>query len=378
MRVLLSTYGSRGDVEPIVALAVRLQALGAEVRICAPSDREFVDLLARAKVPMIPFAKSWRSWATEASTAEESVPSVDDYVAGYIAATYATLADAARGTDMLLASGMLHFIAQSAAEKAGIPHRFAVFCPSVLEPQGWQNLVSAPINAHRASIALPPIQDAREFLFTSNPWLAADPTLSPPVEEDVLGVVRSHAWTLPDERPLPDDLVDFLDAGTLPVYVGFGSMRVSSESARIAIEAIRKLGHRVLIGRGWAVLSLVDDQGDCFAIGEVNQQALFTRVAATIHHGGAGTTTTAARAGVPQVIVPQAADQPYWADQVTRLHIGVAHAGPNPTVESLTAALRVALSPDAAASATRVATLVRTDGANEAAKRVLALKQPDP
>jgi vancomycin aglycone glucosyltransferase len=83
--------------------------------------------------------------------------------------------------------------------------------------------------------------------------------------------------------------VAFLDAGTPPVYVGFGSMpmRASKDAARVAIEAIRAQGRRALVSHGWADLALIDDQDDCFAVGEVNHQALFGRVAAVVHHGGA-------------------------------------------------------------------------------------------
>lgn len=112
---------------------------------------------------------------------------------------------------------------------------------------------------------------------------------------------------------------------------------------RGAVEAIRAQGRRVLVNRGWADLALTDDQDDCFAVGEVNQQALFGRVAAVVHHGGAGTTTTATRAGALQVVVPQIVDQPYWAGRVAGLGIGTAHDGPTPTTESLSAALKTAL-----------------------------------
>jgi hypothetical protein len=79
-------------------------------------------------------------------------------------------------------------------------------------------------------------------------------------------------------------LVAFLDAGTPPVYVGFGSMpmRASKDAARVAIEAIRAQGRRALLSHGWADLALIDDQDDCFAVGEVNHQALFGRVAAVV------------------------------------------------------------------------------------------------
>jgi vancomycin aglycone glucosyltransferase len=157
------------------------------------------------------------------------------------------------------------------------------------------------------------------------------------------------------------------DAGTPPVYVGFGSMRAPKDIARVAIEAIRAQGRRALLSCGWADLALIDDRDDCFAVGEVNQQALFARVAAVVHHGGAGTTTTVTRAGAPQVVIPQWADQPYWAGRVADLGIGTAPNGPAPTTESLSAALRTALTPETCARATAVASTIRTDGATVAA-----------
>jgi len=156
-----------------------------------------------------------------------------------------------------------------------------------------------------------------------------------------------------------------------PVYVGFGSMRTSTDIARVAIEAIRAQGRRALLSQGWADLALIDDRDDCFAVGEVNQQALFGRVAAVVHHGGAGTTTAAARTGAPQVVVPQGKDQLYWADRVAHLGIGTAHAGPIPTIESLSAALTTALTPEVSGRATAVAGAIRTDWATVAATLLL-------
>jgi vancomycin aglycone glucosyltransferase len=151
------------------------------------------------------------------------------------------------------------------------------------------------------------------------------------------------------------------------VYVGFGSMRAPKDISRVAIEAIRAQGRRALVARGWADLASIDDAGDCFTVGEVNQQALFGRVAAVVHHGGAGTTTAAARAGAPQVVIPQMADQPYWAGRAADLGIGTAHDGPTPTTESLSAALGTALAPQTRARATAVAGTIRPDGATVAA-----------
>jgi vancomycin aglycone glucosyltransferase len=372
MRVLLSTYGSRGDVEPMAALGVELQASGAEVRMCAPPDEEFAELLARAGVPLVPFTRPWRSWDRPPSTAEER----SRRVAGFIAAQYDTLAAAAEGCDVLLAAAMSHFVARSVAGKVAIPHRYAIFCPTVLDGlsgQSWNALFREPINSHRTSIGLPPVDDTGEFMFTGRPWLAADPALGPWPDRADLDVDQTGAWLRPDTRPLPAELVAFLDAGPAPVYVGFGSMRhVPADIAEVAVAAVRAQGRRVLVGHGWANLAPIDDRDDCFAVGEVNQQELFRRTAAVVHHGGAGTTTTAARAGAPQVVVPQAGgDQPYWAARVAELGVGAAHDGPAPTVESLSAALSTALNPPARTKAAALAAAIRTDGAAVAANLLL-------
>ena len=371
MRVLLSTYGSRGDVEPMVALAVRLQELGAEVRCCAPPDEEFRELLTRGGVPLVPFPRPWRSWQRPPSAEERR-----RRVADFISAQYATVADAAAGCDVIVATAMSQFVGPSVAEKLGIPYRYVLFCPDVLDGldgKGFDELFGEPVNAQRATIGLPPVGDVGRFMFTARPLLAADPILGPWLGHAGFDVMQTGAWILPDERPLPAELLRFLDGGEPPVYVGFGSMRtVDGDTARAAIEAIRAQDRRVLVGRGWAGLGLVDDRDDCFVTGDVNQQELFTRVATVMHHGGAGTTTTAARAGAPQVVVPQGGDQVYWGGRVAALGIGATHDGPVPSGASLSTALTTALSPCTRARATAIAAEVGTGGAMRAAQLVLA------
>jgi vancomycin aglycone glucosyltransferase len=146
------------------------------------------------------------------------------------------------------------------------------------------------------------------------------------------------------------------------------AMHTAEDPARTAIEAVRAQGRRVVVAQGWANLALIDDRDDCFDVGEVNQQAVFTRVAAVVHHGGAGTTTAAARAGAPQVMVPQVADQPYWASRVSELGIGAAHDGPIPITGSLLAPLRTALAPETRKRAAAIAKAIRSDGAVVAAE----------
>jgi vancomycin aglycone glucosyltransferase len=227
-----------------------------------------------------------------------------------------------------------------------------------------------PLNDRRSAIGLSPVEDIFTFGYTDHPWLAADAVLAPLQPTD-LDAVQTGAWIVPDERPLAAELEAFVDAGSPPVYVGFGSLRAPADAVRVAVEAVRAHGRRVILSRGWGDLILPDDREDCFTIGEVNQQVLFGRVAAVIHHGGAGTTHVAARAGAPQVVVPQIADQPYYADRVAELGIGVAHHGPTPTFDSLSAALGTALAPGTRARATAAAGTIRSDGTKAAAELLL-------
>jgi vancomycin aglycone glucosyltransferase len=242
-----------------------------------------------------------------------------------------------------------------------------------LDAHNANALFGATLNRHRASIGLLPVDSVRDYALTERPWLAADPTLARWQESTNLDVVQTGAWLVADTRPLPTDLLAFLEGGTPPVYVGFGSMplRVTEDIARVAIEAIRAQGRRAVVSRGWAELALIDDRDDCFAVGEVNHQALFLRVAAVVHHGGAGTTTTAARAGAPQVVVPQGVDQLYWAGRVVDLGIGTAYDARTATVESLSAALGLILARKTRARAGALARLIRTDGATRAATLLL-------
>jgi vancomycin aglycone glucosyltransferase len=395
MRVLLSSWGSRGDVEPVAGFALQLRALGAEVRVCAPPD--FEGLMDRVGVTFVPAGQSVR---TAVHGPKPLSPADAPRVAAeLVAAQFNTVAAAAEGCDALVATGLMPAGVRSIAEKWGAhyvlvslhpgplpsPHQVPLprpgrpFPPDEtdtrvlwdIDAERVNALYREPLNAHRAAIGLPPVENVRDHVFTHRPWLAADPTLAPWPGSPDLDVVQTGAWILPDDRPLPADLLAFLDAGTPPVYVSMGSVRAPEDVARVAIEAIRAQGRRVVIGRGWANLDLIDDRDDCFVVGEVNHQALFPRVAAVVHHGGAGTTTTAAKAGAAQVVVPQIADQPYWAGRVADLGIGTAHDGPTPTIESLSAALEKALAAETRARATALAGTIRTDGATVAAKLLL-------
>ena len=257
MRVLLSTWGSRGDVEPMAGLAVQLREHGAEVRVCAPPD--FADQLARIDVPMVAAGQSVR--ALVHGTKPSSAADAPRVAAELVASQFDTVAAAAEGCDAFVATGLMPAGQRSIAEILGIHYVCVTFTPRVLpsphhsplprpgrpfppdatdnrvlwdvDAERVQALYGAPLNAHRASIGLPPVDNVRDHVFTDQPWLAADPTLSPWPGSPDLDVVQTGAWILPDERPLPAELEAFLDAGASPVYVGFSSVRAPDDAARV-------------------------------------------------------------------------------------------------------------------------------------------------
>jgi vancomycin aglycone glucosyltransferase len=374
-------------------LALELRAQGADVRLCAPPD--FAERVGEVGVPFVTMGFAVRDLVA-------SRPEPAQVAAALVAQHFEVIGEAARDCDVVVATGLMPAGVRSVAEHLGIgyvlamPHSVSIpslhtrpgprpgkpFPPGETDPRVlWRidaervdAMYREPLNTHRAALGLPPVDNVRDHVFTHRPWLAADPVLWP-FDGDALGfdVVRTGAWIMPDDRALPADLLEFLDAGDPPVYVGFGSMQMAGapDAAAVAVEAVRARGRRVLISRGWADLAPVDEKDDCFAVGEANHRELFGRVAAVVHHGGAGTTTTAALAGAPQVVVPQIVDQPRWARRVAELGIGAAHDGPTPTVDSLSAALGTALREDTAARAREVSATIRTDGTAVAARMLL-------
>ncbi|MCX4091853.1 glycosyltransferase [Nocardia sp. alder85J] len=389
MRTVLSTVGSRGEVQPMLALATRLRDHDHRIRVCAPPDfRQFVERAGFEFVPLGPELRPILGAAGRPS-AEALRRTIPDTVAGQ----FETLEQATADADLLVGCGALQIAAPSIAEMRRIPYTFACYCPITLpspqhapipmpgppadatadnrtrwtrDARRWNEIWRTPLDSQRAARGLAPVPNVRDHVLTARPLLAADPLLGPWPAPSELAVTATGAWILPDDTPLPAELLRFLDAGEPPVFLGFGSTIGTRADGHTLAAAVRALGRRAVVSRGWADLGAADDP-DTLLIGEVNQQALFTRVAAVLHHGGAGTTTTAARAGAPQVVVPHTYDQPYWAQRVQDLGIGVAHPA-EPTVESLTAALAHALSPTITARARTLAPQIHTDGAEIAAR----------
>ena len=399
MRILLSTIGSRGDVQPLVALALQLKALGQDVHMCAPPDfRAWIEGLG---IPVTPIGPELRSTGkANPMSARPTAEQIHQMMEGTVATQFETITVAAQGCDMIIGATALQIAAPSIAEKMGIPYFFAAYCPAVLpsphhappvlsmqgdkpvtmtdyselwekDAQRWNLHWRDILNSHRTKLGLSAVSDVRSYILTTQPWLASDPTLGPWPDPADQSVFQSGAWILPDDHPLSPELDVFLDAGEPPIYFGFGSNSAPTDLSRVMIESARALARRAILLRGWADLTLVDNETDCIAIGEVNHQALFKRVAAIVHHGGAGTTHAAARGGAPQVLIPQHYDQHYWAGRVEELGIGIAHTTSTPTADSLTSALEQALQPDGIANAQAIAATMRNDGTRVAAQRLI-------
>jgi vancomycin aglycone glucosyltransferase len=370
MKILLSSIGSRGDVQPLLALALELRTLGHDSRLCvAPNFREWVESFGLAYIPIGPDLKKLTGGAAPSAPPKPSTEQLRQLAIHTVRAQFPVLSDAARGCDLVVAAGALQIATRSVTEALNIPYVFAAYCPAVLpspdhpppkmgkhysqsltasgnlalwadEEQSWNDLFRTTLNEERAKAGLASIDNIQHHIFTDHPWLAADPVIAAAGTTTNLNIVQTGAWLMPGQSALPDHVERFLASGAPPVYFGFGSMRAAADTSSVLIEAARVLGLRSIISQGRGNLVPIDAGADCLAIDEVSHDKLFPRLAAVVHHGGAGTTTAAARAGRGQVIIAHLYDQYYWAQRVQKLGIGV--SGPtreNLTVDSVVAAL---------------------------------------
>src|SRR5688500_17679965 len=146
MRVLLSTIGSRGDVQPLVALASQLRALGQEVRLCVPPDfRDWIESLGMPVIPIGPEVRAFAAARPPAMAAPPSAESMRQIIEATVATQFETITAAAQGCDTIVAATALQVAARSVAERMGIRYVFAAYCPTVLP------------SPHHAPPPLPPV-----------------------------------------------------------------------------------------------------------------------------------------------------------------------------------------------------------------------------
>lgn len=353
MRILIAAMGSRGDVQPALALAVALGNAGHEVRVSAPPDfaawagqlgLEFASAGINMQETLQQYAD--RMGGNPLALARAIREILMQHVPEMMERTIA----ASKGVDVIVSANQ--FLARTAAEVFAVPFFGVIYTPTLIRSSshppliarwqsapGWINRLLwrvtdhvasrtfvEPINIERVKRGLARVQSFERHIFGGVPYmLACDAVLAPaPPDWSHLDVTTTGPWYYDDPSPLDENVSAFLAAGPPPVYVGFGSMVTEDAAAatRAIVAGAGASGRRVLLSKGWAGLGDGAPSDRVMVVnGPLPHAKLFPRVAAVVHHGGSGTTSAALRAGVPQVIVPHFLDQYYFAHRLKALGI---------------------------------------------------------
>ena len=366
LRGLLCTYGTRGDVEPFLALAQRLKSSGVDVTLA--TSKRYQDWIEQAGITCFPMSDAplalidspdgkmmleggvsvFKRMAAGMRLAKKSAPLTEQMIADSWDAAQACSPD-------FIVFHSKQFGAPHIAEKLGIPAFLGLLQPMivptrefpamglpVLSLPGYNRLtytlVSKGFAAQRKSVnqfrenslGLPPVRSSGQVLFPqgrgSIPILhAISPSVLKRPDDWPDHAHITGYWSLRKDTDFspPESLTRFLEAGPPPVFVGFGSMTSSDpeQLADIVTGALKQAGVRGIIGSGWADLK-IETSDEVIAIGPTAYDWLFPKMSAVVHHGGAGTTAEGFRAGVPCVICPFFGDQPGWARLSEELGVG--------------------------------------------------------
>jgi sterol 3beta-glucosyltransferase len=365
LRIAIPITGSRGDVQPFVALGMGLQASGHEV--CLATHADFRDLIHSRGLEFFPIEDGARA-LHETETGQRMFHSGSNPF--LFMREYARLREplmrelvhgcwqACRDADLILIPTTALLLGLTAAEKLGLPMvlaslqptlptRFLASCllprfPAWLPMGGLYNLLShylvaecfwqlqreAVNRARKQVLGLPPLPmwGLSPRVFWETPSLHGySPTVIPKPPDWSEKHRLTGFWFLEtgkDWQPAAD-LVHFLEAGPPPVCVGFGSMPNPNvrETTEMVVRALAKAGQRGILLTGWSGLGEVGTSDDVFVIDSVPHDWLFPYTTAVVHHGGAGTAAAALRAGVPSVVVPFMGDQPFWGRRLFELGV---------------------------------------------------------
>jgi sterol 3beta-glucosyltransferase len=363
MRIAIIAMGSRGDVQPYISLGKGLKAAGHSVRLL--THENFEQLVnsyglefwpARGNVQEVMESPKLRELlekgnflAITAYTSKIAQKAAIDWAEDGLAAC--------QSMDLLVAGVGGMFVALALAEKLKLPLLQAYIFPftptkafpAILLPPFvakfggfvnrlshhlfrqvmWQGARKGDRLARKQVLGLPPApflglynsaqMQRYPVLYGFSPSILAKPA-------DWKNTCITGYWFLDeaDGWTPPVALLDFLDRGTPPIYIGFGSMgsRNPEQTADLVLQAITMTGQRAILQSGWGGLSKTDLPDTVFIVDSISHSWLFPRVAAVVHHGGAGTTSAGLRAGVPTIIIPFFGDQPFWGRRVSELGVG--------------------------------------------------------
>lgn len=351
-RIVLATNGSAGDVYPFILLGAALRARGHDVVLAAPPD--FEALSGERQLPFVAVGESAEALLAQAAAALLGNglglwKEAKAYLRRAAQAQFDILPDLCKGADLVLATG-LQLGATTAAEMVKAEHRLVLFAPVLLPSSEhppmlidnqrlppfvnrllWAtmdrvqlSMLGGIINENRARLGLSHATDARTYLLGGGGILVVDSALATAPADVGVPPLQVPALVGTLAGPLSDEVERFLAAGEPPFYIGFGSMPDPdpARTTRLVLEAVADAGARAIIGRGWAGLARAPLPPNVLALGVAPHATLFPRCKAVVHHGGAGTTTTVLRAGVPHLVVPHLLDQFYFAERICKLGLG--------------------------------------------------------
>jgi sterol 3beta-glucosyltransferase len=404
MKLVALTYGTEGDTRPIAAVCRALMDAGYDVTLMASS--ETLGSACDLGVPHAALTGDIRgalqlgisSAVARKNSANSTAKALASFANENADAWMRQILEVAAGSDALIVAGLAAFIGFSAAEKLDIPFIGAGMIPltptsafpSPFLPPGstprWLNHLShrfvsellwrafrRATNAARAKAGLPP----RRKLWSGHAMLyGISPSLLPEPADWPANACLCGQWASPvREWDAPRSLEDFLSAGEAPIYVGFGSMVGFDRRTLLDVVIAAVDGRRALFCPGWSGTDLPTLPPNFCVIGHTPHDWLFPRTSLVIHHGGSGTTHSAARAGVPSVVLPFAGDQFFWAERLRLRGVApAAQSGPHVTVAALSRAIDAARTAEMRERASALGAKMRTeDGLAKAIEKIPAL-----
>jgi len=410
MKITLLTYGSRGDVQPFLALAVGLQKAGHTVTLAGP--HRFADFVGAYGVPFVPLAgdpeEISRIMNDAGGNNYRMIMGMKSYIFDIAPQVVRDARAAIAGAEMLVHGFLFTTGAHTFARELGIPdvsvQTFPMFTPTRAFPNvALANMPPGCLNYFSHWLATQifwyggnsgyyqlrrrfpaDLPEKLYWPFTPSPERPLTPLLfaySPAV------LPRPAEWTAPSlhitgyffleggqKYQPPALLTDFLALGDAPVCVSFGSMvnRDVDRIHRIVREALALMHQRGIFLTSWGGYLHTNTNEDILYLDEAPHDWLFPRCKAIIHHGGAGTTAAGLHSGKPNIIVPHIGDQPFWGKRVAALG-----AGPDPipvqqlTTQRLLAALNLADEPVLRARVQEVGRMIQKENGVGEAVRII-------
>ena len=359
MKIGLQTWGTDGDFNPFLALAIGLKNAGHEVTLAYTSvdgkdhshrpEAVGVKLInADGGIP-VPTVNPY-DLASKPGSFTEYSRLLETCYDPFSEAMYAASVQLCKENDVVIGHAVCHTLL-TASQKFGVPRISLVLTPLVVHskfvsPIGvnlgpmvnsllWS--IGGKVSTHkwfskakqmRQDEGFPPIQSLQKELFTSDllTIVAASGSLVPRPKDWSAHIQMTGFLNLdnpPTEWQIPEELKEFLEAGEPPVYMTFGScMQFSEEeSTELLIETAKRSGQRAIIQSNWNSPQF-ENKPNLFRIGQVPHNEVFPHCSVIVHHGGAGTTQAALLAGKPSVVVAHGFDQPYWGQQLRTAKAG--------------------------------------------------------